>query len=46
MVGDVLAIDDAIKALKSNGPTLKIIEGPQDYSSCEIKFSKDKKGLD
>ena len=43
MVGDVKAIDDAISALKNNGLVLKVMEGLQDYLSCKIKFSKDKK---
>ena len=37
------AIDDAIEALKNKGLVLKIVEGLQDYLSCKIKFSKDRK---
>ena len=43
MVGGVEAIDDAISSLKENELVLKIMEGLQDYLSCKIKFSKDKK---
>ena len=43
MVGNVEAIDDAITALKNNGLELKVMEGLQDYLSCKIKFSNDKK---
>ena len=43
MVGNKKAIDDAISALKENGLVLNIKEGLQDYLSCEIKFSTDKK---
>ena len=38
MIDDIAAIDDAIVALK-----LKILEGLQDYLSCKIKISNDKK---
>ena len=34
MVGDIAAIDDAIKAWKSKVLVLKIVEGLQDYLSC------------
>ena len=37
------AIDDSISALKNNMLILKVMEGLQDYLSCKIKFSKDKK---
>ena len=40
---DVEAIDDAILALKYNGLILKVMEELQDYLSCKITFSKDKK---
>ena len=43
MIGDISAIDNTIKAVKSKGLVLKIMERLQDYSSCEIKFSEDKK---
>ena len=43
MIGDIAAMDDAIKALKNKGLVLKIVEGLQDYLSCKIKFSDDKK---
>ena len=43
MIQDIAIIDGAIKALKSKGLVLKIMEGLQDYLSCKIKFSKDKK---
>ena len=42
MVGDMMAIDDAIAALKSNRLVLKVREGLQDCLSYDIKFSKDK----
>ena len=42
-VGNIAAIDDNIEALKNKGIVLKIVEGLQDYLSCEIKFSNDKK---
>ena len=38
-------IDDAIPALKENGLVLKIVEWLQDYFSCKVTFSSDKKGL-
>ena len=37
------AIDDATEILKSNGLILKFVEGLQDYLSCKIKFSRDKR---
>ena len=43
MIGDITTIDDAIKALKCKGLVLKIVEGLQDYLSCEMKLSEDKK---
>ena len=43
MVGDITTIDDVIEELKNKGLVLKILEGLQDYLSCEIKFSDDKK---
>ena len=43
MVGDIAAIDDAIEALKSKGLVLKIMDGLQNYLSCEIKISDNKK---
>ena len=43
IVGDIAAIDDTIEALKKKGLVLKIMEGLQDYLSCEIKISNDKK---
>ena len=43
MVGDIAMIDDAVEALKSKGLVLKILEGLQNYLSCEIKFSNNKK---
>ena len=43
MIGNMMAIDDAILALNSNGLVLKIVEELQDYLPCEIKFSDDKK---
>ena len=43
MIGDGEAIDDVIATLKNNGLVLQTVEGLQDYLSCEIKFSKDKK---
>ena len=43
MIGNVEAIDGAITSLKENRLVLKIVEGLQDYLSCKIKFSMDKK---
>ena len=43
MVGDIEAIDEPILALEENGLVLKIMEGLQDYLSCKIRFSKNKK---
>ena len=43
MVGDVEAIDEGIAALKENGLVLKIVEGLQDYLSCGVRFSINKK---
>ena len=43
--GDMAAIDDSITALKTNGLGLKIVEGLQDYLSCKVKFSNNKKVL-
>ena len=43
MIVDMVAIDDAIIALKSNRLVLKVMEGLQVYLSCEIKLSEDKK---
>ena len=43
MVGDIDAIDNAIAALKENGLVLNMVEGLQDYLSCDVKFSTDKK---
>ena len=43
IVENVKAIDDAILDLKNNGLVFKVMEGLQDYLSCEIIFSEDKK---
>ena len=43
MKGDIATIDDAIEPLKNKGLVLKIVEGLQNYLSCKIKFSDDKK---
>ena len=43
MAGDIEATDDAISAFKNNGLVCKVIETQQEYWSCEIKFSEDKK---
>ena len=43
MIGNNAMIDDAISALKNKGLVLKIMEGLQDYLSCEIKISDDGK---
>ena len=43
MVGNIATIDDAIEALRNKGLILKIMEGLQDYLSCKIKISDDKK---
>ena len=43
MIGDKTMIDDAILVLKNKELVLKVMEGLQDYLSCEIKFSENKK---
>ena len=43
MIGNSATMDDAILALKNKGLVLKIVEGLQDYLSCEIKISNNKK---
>ena len=43
MIRDVAAIKDTIEALKNKGLVLKIVEGLENYLSCKIKFSDDKK---
>jgi hypothetical protein len=43
MVGDKAAIDDAIAGLKKSGFNLKEDGSLQDYLSCEVTLSKDKK---
>ena len=43
MIGDVTAINGTITALKENRLLLKIVKGLQDYLSCKVKFSRDKK---
>ena len=43
MIGDKATIDDAILVLKNKGLVLKIMEALQDYLSCEIKISDDRK---
>ena len=43
MIEDIVTNDNAIEALKSKGLVLNIVEGLQDYLSCKIKFSEDKK---
>ena len=43
MRGNMATMDNAIEALKNKGLLLKIVKGRQDYLSCRIKFSKDKK---
>ena len=43
MVGIIKAIDGTISALKNDELVLMVMEGWQDYLSCEIKLSKDKK---
>ena len=43
MIGDIAAINDAIEVLKNKGLVLKIMEGLQDYLSCKVKFSDNKK---
>ena len=43
MVADDETIGKAITALKENGLMLKIMEWLQDYLSCEVQFSMDKK---
>ena len=43
MIWYIATIDDAIEALKNKGLVLKIVEGLQDYLSCKIKISNQKK---
>ena len=43
MIDISAAIDDAILAVKNKGLVLKIVEGLQDYFSCKMKISDDKK---
>ena len=43
MIGNSATIDEAILALKNKGLVLKIMEGLQDYLSCKIKISNDRK---
>ena len=43
MVEDVVAIDDAITALKRHGLVLEVMEGLQDYLSSKRKFYNNKK---
>ena len=43
MLVEIAAIDNAIETLKNKKLVLKIVEGLQDYLSCKIKFSNDKK---
>ena len=43
MIGDVATFNDTIEALKNKGLVLKIMEGLQNYLSCKINFSDDKK---
>ena len=43
MVDSIAAINGAFDALKNKGLVLKIMEGLQDYLSCDIKFSNNKK---
>ena len=43
IVGDIEAVDEATTALNKNGLVLKIVEGLEDYLSCEVRFSEDKK---
>ena len=45
MTGDMAAIDNVIEALKNKGLVLKIVEGLQDYLSCNINFPIIKRGL-
>ena len=43
MVGNHEAIDEAIETLQKYGLVLKMVEGQQDYLSCKVKGSTDKK---
>ena len=43
MIGDMVAIDNTIAALKSKGLVLKIVQGLHDCLFCEIKISDDTK---
>ena len=43
MVGDADAVDNAISARKDKSLVLKTMNGLQDFLSCKITFSKDKK---
>ena len=43
MIRDVEAMNKTIRALKENGLVLKVMKELQNYLSCDVKFSKDKK---
>ena len=43
MVGNIEAIDEASTAFKENRLVLKIVDGLQDYLSCDVRFSGTKK---
>ena len=43
MIGVSETIDDAITGFRKNGLVLKMVKGLQEYLSCELKFSADKK---
>ena len=43
MVGNIEAIDEVTVAPTLKGLILKIVEGLQDYLSCKVRFSGDKK---
>ena len=43
MMRNMTTIDDAIETMKNKRLMLKIVERLQDYLSCEMKFSKERK---
>ena len=43
MIGNNATIDGTISALKNKGLVLKIMEGLQDYQSCKVNISDNKK---
>ena len=43
MVRNPEAIDEVVELLQENGLVLKVVNGLQDYISCEIRFSQNMK---